>query len=214
MGTPNYLSPEQARGDRDLDGRVDLYACGVVLYEAVTGRRPFCAANQADLLREILNARPRPARDLRRALPIGLEAVLAKAMAFDREDRYQTAQEFQRDLRRLGDPVPCAPVSARAFEPPSYVRPDADDQPTQVWRGSPASLAHPRAASAVSGSSANERNVWLGNLPPLPAAAPAMSCSPANERDDIDTLIVKRLPESLLRAARRPAEDDLSTASS
>ena len=50
VGTPFYMSPEQARGDRDLDARVDLYACGVVFYEALTGRRPFTASNYNALL--------------------------------------------------------------------------------------------------------------------------------------------------------------------
>jgi len=53
MGTPFYMSPEQARGDRDLDARVDLYACGVIMYEALTARRPFLAANYNALLLQI-----------------------------------------------------------------------------------------------------------------------------------------------------------------
>ena len=103
MGTPYYMSPEQARGERNLDARVDLYACGVILYEALTGRRPFTAANYNALLLQILNAKPRPARDLRPALPAGFDAVLDKAMARSREDRYATAADFQRDLQTLRD---------------------------------------------------------------------------------------------------------------
>jgi serine/threonine-protein kinase len=103
MGTPYYMSPEQARGDRNLDVRVDLYACGVILYEALTGRRPFTAANYNALLLQILSAKPRPARDLRPALPMGFDAVLEKAMARSREDRYRSAAEFQRELQTLRD---------------------------------------------------------------------------------------------------------------
>ena len=103
MGTPYYMSPEQARGDRNLDARVDLYACGVILYEALTGRRPFTAANYNALLLQILSAKPKPARDLRPALPNGFDAVLDKAMARNRDDRYRSAAEFQRDLQTLRD---------------------------------------------------------------------------------------------------------------
>jgi serine/threonine-protein kinase len=110
MGTPYYMSPEQARGDRNLDARVDLYACGVILYEALTGRRPFTAANYNALLLQILSAKPKPARDLRPALPSGFDAVLDKAMARNRDDRYRNATEFQRELQSLRDrynaPVP------------------------------------------------------------------------------------------------------------
>jgi serine/threonine-protein kinase len=103
MGTPYYMSPEQARGDRNLDARVDLYACGVILYEALTGRRPFTAANYNALLLQILSNSPRPARELRPALPTGFDAVLEMALARNREDRYRTATDFQRDLQALRD---------------------------------------------------------------------------------------------------------------
>jgi serine/threonine protein kinase len=103
MGTPYYMSPEQARGDRNLDVRVDLYACGVIMYEALTGRRPFTAANYNALLLQILSAKPRPARELRPALPQGFDAVLDRALARNREDRYASAADFQRELQGLRD---------------------------------------------------------------------------------------------------------------
>jgi len=114
MGTPYYMSPEQARGDRNLDARVDLYACGVILYEALTGRRPFTAANYNALLLQILSAKPKPARDLRPALPSGFDAVLDKAMARNREDRYRSAAEFQTELQVLRDRHNASPPAAMA----------------------------------------------------------------------------------------------------
>jgi serine/threonine protein kinase len=101
MGTPHYMSPEQARGERDLDPRVDVYACGVILYEALTGCRPFTAPNYDTLLLQILSSKPRPARELRPALPPGFDAVLETAMAPAREQRYSTADDFARDLYAL-----------------------------------------------------------------------------------------------------------------
>ncbi len=103
MGTPYYMSPEQARGDRNLDARVDLWACGIILYEALTGRRPFQAANYNALLMQILTTDPKPARDLRPALPIGFDSVILKSMARSREDRYASSMDFQKDLQALRD---------------------------------------------------------------------------------------------------------------
>jgi len=101
MGTPYYMSPEQARGDRNLDARVDIYACGVMLYEAITGRRPFVGANYNALLMQILTSSPRPPRDLRPGLATGFEAVIAKAMSRDREHRFRTVTEMQQALQSL-----------------------------------------------------------------------------------------------------------------
>ena len=103
MGTPFYMSPEQARGDRNLDARVDLWACGVILYEALTGRRPFIASNYNALLLQILTIAPRAARELRPALPKGFDEIIARAMARGREGRYSNAGDFQADLRVLRD---------------------------------------------------------------------------------------------------------------
>jgi serine/threonine-protein kinase len=135
MGTPYYMSPEQARGDRNLDARVDLYACGIILYEALTGRRPFTAPNYNALLLQILGTKPKPARDLRPALPNGFDAVLDKAMARNREDRYRSAAEFQRDLQTLRDrfnappPVVVAEAMRALSKPQSSPPPPPESAP-------------------------------------------------------------------------------------
>jgi len=98
MGTPYYMSPEQARGDRNLDGRVDIYACGVLLYEALTAQRPFVAKNYNSLLVQILQGNSAPPRSLRPSIPAALEQVVIKAMAKNRDDRFQNAAEFSRAL--------------------------------------------------------------------------------------------------------------------
>jgi eukaryotic-like serine/threonine-protein kinase len=129
MGTPYCMSPEQARGDRDLDARVDLYACGVVLYQALTGRRPFVAETNQAVLREVLRGKARPARELRPALPRGFDEILAKAMALNRDDRYRSADEFRRALLRIRPPNRLLGLSS----PSSSFVPDADEQPTRAW---------------------------------------------------------------------------------
>ncbi len=98
MGTPYYVSPEQARALRDVDARTDIYSCGVVLYEALTGELPFDASHFNALLLRVLEGNPKPPRELRPEIPVELAAVIAKAMSVDREQRFGTAREMSRAL--------------------------------------------------------------------------------------------------------------------
>jgi serine/threonine-protein kinase len=99
MGTPYYMSPEQAKGARELDQRADLYAVGVILYECSSGRVPFQAQTFNELLFKIVLEEPPPLRDLQQNLDEGFIAVVSKAMAREAGERYQSAAEFQRALQ-------------------------------------------------------------------------------------------------------------------
>ena len=88
MGTPYYMSPEQLRDAAEIDERTDVYAFGVILYEALTGRVPFDAENYSALILEIATATPKRPRALRPEIPDGLERVVLKAMARSPDDRY------------------------------------------------------------------------------------------------------------------------------
>jgi serine/threonine-protein kinase len=101
MGTPYYMSPEQARGERNLDGRVDVYACGVMMYEAIAGKRPFLAPNYNALLLAIINTTPKSLKEVRPATPAALEVVVGRAMSKAREQRYPSAMHLLRDLQAL-----------------------------------------------------------------------------------------------------------------
>jgi serine/threonine protein kinase len=138
MGTPFYMSPEQARGDRNLDARVDLYACGIMMYEAITGKRPFTAANYNALLLQILTTKPRPARELRPAMPLGFDEVLDKALARSREERFQTAAAFQRELQALRDRHPQTAVGIDVSEVARHLRKSAPSAPVNLQRQAPA----------------------------------------------------------------------------
>jgi serine/threonine-protein kinase len=101
LGTPLYMSPEQARGDDELDARVDVYALGVIMYEAATGRVPFIGNNYLSVISQVLNEDPKPPRELRPDLSEELEAVMLRAMAKDRIERYPSATDLLDDLTAL-----------------------------------------------------------------------------------------------------------------
>jgi len=100
LGTPLYMAPEQVEGHA-CDRRTDVYALGVVLYEALTLCRPFEGATRQATFRQIMEADPVPVRARNRAVPRDLEAVCLKAMARDPRQRYATACEFAGDLGRV-----------------------------------------------------------------------------------------------------------------
>ena len=99
-GTPTYMSPEQARGEQ-LDHRSDIFSFGVVLYEMITGLRPFTAPSVAAVFSRILTEEPRPIRDIRSDTSPDLERIISKALEKDRNRRYSSAREIAVDLRRL-----------------------------------------------------------------------------------------------------------------
>jgi serine/threonine protein kinase len=101
LGTPLYMSPEQARGDEDLDHRVDIYALGVIMYEAIAGRVPFVGSNYLSVISQVLNETPKPLREIRPDVSEELEAIVAKAMAKDRTQRYVDADAMLKDLTLL-----------------------------------------------------------------------------------------------------------------
>ena len=104
MGTPAYMSPEQARGESNLvDGRSDIYSLGVVLYELLTGELPFSGSNWDDFLHRIVHVEARPPRQINDQIPIELEKICLKAMAKTATLRYTTAHDLAEDLRQFAD---------------------------------------------------------------------------------------------------------------
>lgn len=98
VGTPYYLAPEQARGERKIDRRVDIWAAGILLYESLTGMLPFNAENYNALLAKILTKRPAPPSKIRPAISPQLEAIVMKALAFEAKHRFEDASTMRTAL--------------------------------------------------------------------------------------------------------------------
>ena len=98
VGTEEYMSPEQAGGSPDIDGRTDIYSLGIVLFEALAGRPPFSAASAAAVLDMQQHANPPDLRKLRRDIPRDLSDTVLKALSKAREARWQTAADMRQAL--------------------------------------------------------------------------------------------------------------------
>jgi WD40 repeat protein len=116
LGTPAYMSPEQACGESHrVDGRSDLYSLGVVFYELLTGELPFRGTSQM-LLAQVLEEEPRPPRRLNDGIPRDLETICLKCLRKEPQRRYASAQALADDLRRFraGEPIQARPLGAWA----------------------------------------------------------------------------------------------------
>ncbi len=114
LGTPFYMSPEQAKGSRNVDPRSDLYSVGVILYEAITGQVPFSAETFNELIFRIVLESPPPVEQFVPDLGGAFAVILRKAMARDADQRFQTAEEFRGALRAWIEMQGGANVGGRA----------------------------------------------------------------------------------------------------
>jgi len=171
MGSPQYLSPEQIRGE-ELDGRSDIFSLGVVLYELLSQKRPFDGDTITTLVYQILHKEPPPISELR-AVPDRLEALLRRMLAKSRDDRFATAAELAAEVaaceRELSDETLSAPASNLPM------------QATRILPKRTTDAVQTPEASAPPGTPVTGTSVPLPSLPPrvpTPPPIPARATAP------------------------------------
>jgi serine/threonine protein kinase len=144
IGTPAYMSPEQALGERELDGRSDIYSLGVIGYQMLAGETPFKAANTPAMLVKHVSETPRPLLSLRPDMPPSLAYAISRALAKKPEDRWPDAAAFRDALAGTADvqpfrdrppvaPAPAPPAYYDAAPPPPGLAAEPVMPPMPVW---------------------------------------------------------------------------------
>ncbi len=154
LGTINYMSPEQARG-QVLDQRTDVFSFGVVLYEMAAGRLPFAGATSADALVSILDKEPMPLAECSPDVPAEFERIVSKALRKDREERYQTIKDLSIDLKSLKEELTFTQKLQRSRGSQSRVGSVTSPAPAESLTADPQAgvpTNAPRAQKSVSGN--------------------------------------------------------------
>lgn len=174
LGTPLYMSPEQARGDEDIDHRIDVYALGVILYECLTGEVPFRGSNYLGILADVRTRDAVPPRELRPELSPAVERVVLRAMAKERAQRYPSMAELATALRRARDGEPLD--EPEATHEPGALPPARLRRKRRVLLGTIAAIA----LVVASGTALLARHALApATISPVPAAkSPASAPSP------------------------------------
>ena len=178
VGTPAYMSPEQAMGEREVDGRADIYSLGIVGYQMLAGELPFSAANTPSMLMKHLSEPPRPLLDLRPDLPANLAAAIERALCKSPADRWPDAASF-RDALSESAPVTLTGTAAAAR---------AAAEAAQAGQSMPAAVSARRPGADA----------------PLPAPMPVLPPAPGSRRAPADPLNAF----GVFRGGRTGAEQD------
>jgi len=159
-GTTGYLAPEQLRGHQP-DARTDLWAFGVVLFEMLTGQRPFERTTVEDELRAIQDEEPPPLSALRAQVPLALESIVRRALTKESNERYQSAAEISSDLKVLEQQLSIDSLRPALIKVPSEK--SANESPVPETR-IPTRYRSPHALArwSFSSQSSRRRLLWIG----------------------------------------------------
>jgi serine/threonine-protein kinase len=204
LGTPLYMSPEQARGDDELDARVDIYALGVIMYEATTGRVPFVGNNYLSVISQVLNEDARPPREIRPDLSEELEAIVMRAMAKDRDERYASAQHLLADVTALIDDPTRSTERARITGPRRRSTRSKSPLKVAVWVALIAVVIAAVVTTVVmlfGGSEVVKQRQNAVVVPPPPivdAAPPPVEIDAAPEAETLQVTITSEPPGAMI----------------
>jgi serine/threonine-protein kinase len=188
LGTPAYMSPEQFMG-HPVDGRSDLFSCGVILYQLLTGEKPFAGESTTTIMYKVLREEPVPPSQINLALPAALDIVVKKALAKNPNERFQTGKDFAKLLQAAVTAQRETPVRAEPVEAPPPPE-QASTSPARTETAAKKSKAAPIAVAAVASIAAVAAGAYLflGNkaaptasstMPAAPAPADAQAPTPA-----------------------------------
>ncbi len=223
VGTPAYMSPEQATGDREIDGRSDLYALAIVGYQMLTGDLPFQASNTPSMMMKHISERPRPLHEVRADVPHRLGSAVERAMAKKPEDRWPDAGAFRDEVSAPEDaridrwtaPDDAAPDRLSA----AWKRPALSQEPlggavfgVQVGRpvGNLGAIGHDLGFSRrdrhQAANTPRDAIDAAGALPPIPSWMPS---SWREARSQWGPGISRRQYKDMVRAQRRAVADSI-----
>ena len=217
LGTPHYMSPEQAMGEREITARSDVYALGCVLYEMLTGEPPFTGPTAQAIVARVMTEEPRSLTLQRKTVPPHIEAAVATALEKLPADRFQTAAEFAAALGRLGVSSGATPIRRSAARPAP--REDTRVRRAVTWAVPVVTLAVGLALGAgVLSRSTPERVVRMSITLPTEVPPVAIRLSPDGStlayisgQGDRLAIFVRRLDELVPR--RLEGTDDAITIS-
>ena len=179
LGTPSYMSPEQAKGKK-VDGRSDLFSVGCVLYELLAGRKAFGGDTITGILFKIIAEEPTPIRDVDPLIPDDIVRIVDKALAKDPDERYQTGRDLAEDLLMLAQPghvptlrqadVPTAHGAAQTIVTPPTAQGSISSVPTAARA---AASTTPGAGATAPVAPTQLMGETAPSAPPPVAAAPA-----------------------------------------
>ena len=179
IGTVAYMSPEQARGIR-VDGRTDIFSLGIVLYEMISGRRPFTGATTSDMIAALLVSEPAGLTKHLPQTPAELERIVKKMLVKERDERYQSAQEVVSDLKRVKSRIEFASETDQTafLEPPTAPLPSAS---LASFESDPPTMAFPANAGPGIAPSLSSQPSFDTNIAPISVTAEQLAARQATQ---------------------------------